>query len=231
VEVGAARPDYLSISAHFRAKGWTVLAIEPNPAYGEHYNRRGFQLLQYACGDHDEDDVDFVVVDSHGTAYAGGDVSYESWSSLAIKDEYRSLKPDLDTSTIKVKLRRLDWILETHAPEVDAIDIVAIDVEGWELEVLRGLDFARYKPSVLIVENLFVTASYRAFMAERGYVLWRRASPNDVYVRRELLGSIELLIARLLGGITTLTGRSRVLLERRLRANRQRRSAHRIGTT
>jgi hypothetical protein len=30
IEVGAAKPDYLSISASFRRSGWHTLAIEPN---------------------------------------------------------------------------------------------------------------------------------------------------------------------------------------------------------
>lgn len=31
VDVGAAGPDYLSISAGFRSCGWKVVAVEPNP--------------------------------------------------------------------------------------------------------------------------------------------------------------------------------------------------------
>ena len=30
VDVGAARPDYLSVSASFRASGWRVIAVDPN---------------------------------------------------------------------------------------------------------------------------------------------------------------------------------------------------------
>ena len=33
VEVGAARPDYLSISESFRKQGWKIIAIEPNPKF------------------------------------------------------------------------------------------------------------------------------------------------------------------------------------------------------
>lgn len=79
-------------------------------------------------------------------------------------------------------MRRLDTILAEHAPDVRRLDIVAVDVEGWELEVLDGLSFDRYQPRVLIVENLFTDAAYRRVMRRRGYALWRRVGPNDVYV-------------------------------------------------
>jgi FkbM family methyltransferase len=39
---------------------------------------------------------------------------------------------------IRVNVHRLDTILAEHAPEPEHIDVVSIDVEGWELEVLRG---------------------------------------------------------------------------------------------
>jgi FkbM family methyltransferase len=183
VEVGAAHPDYLSVSALYRSLGWSVLGVEPNPEFYELHRARGHDVVQYACGDHDEDDVDFSVVDSHGTAYKDGNVSFEAFSSLAIKDAYAKLMdPELSVRTIKVDLRRLDTILREHAPAVDRIDIVVVDVEGWELEVLNGLDFERFRPRVLIVENLFAEAGYRDYMRAKGYALWRHVEPNDVYV-------------------------------------------------
>lgn len=191
LEVGAARPDYLSVSALYRDKGWKIIAIEPNPAYQELHRERGYELLQYACGDHDEDDVEFCVVDSHGANYSNGKVSFESFSSLAIKDNYATLKDDLDITKIKVRLRRLDTILGDHAPEVKEVDIVCVDVEGWELEVLKGLSFDRYKPKVLIIENMFFERGYHRFMTERGYALWKTLEYNEVYVCRELLSSTE----------------------------------------
>jgi len=183
VEVGAAHPDYLSVSASYRELGWNVISVEPNPDFCELHRAQGHEILQYACGDHDEDGVDFSVVDSGGTAYRGGNVSYESFSSLAIKDSYAQLvDSELDIRKIKVDLRRLDTLLEEHASSVSRIDVLAIDVEGWECEVLNGLDFEQFKPRVLIVENMFGEDEYREYMRAKGYELWRNIEPNDIYV-------------------------------------------------
>ncbi len=183
VEVGAAHPVYLSVSASFRELGWSVLAVEPNPEFCALHRARGHEVLQYACSDHDEDAVNFSVVNSHGAAYRGGQVSYESFSSLGIKDSYADLiDSELSLRKIKVNVRRLDTLLHEHAPGVNRIDVVAVDVEGWELEVLDGLNVARFRPRVLIVENLFAEQRYRTYMRRRGYELWRHVEPNDVYV-------------------------------------------------
>jgi len=143
--------------------------------------------LRYACGDRDEDNVDFFVVDSHGAQYANGCVSYESFSSLFIKDSYAALNDNLDIKQIQVNLRRLDTILKTHAPDIDRIDILSIDVEGWELEVLSGLDISRYRPRVMIIENLFNSEEYRSYMKSVGYSLWKCIPPNDIYVRNKFV--------------------------------------------
>ena len=62
VDVGAGRPDFLSISRFYRDVGWRVVAIEPNPMFCARYRAAGFDILEYACGNHDADDVPFTVV-------------------------------------------------------------------------------------------------------------------------------------------------------------------------
>jgi FkbM family methyltransferase len=151
VDVGAANPDYLSVSALYRSLGWKIIAIDPNPVFCEMHRKRGHDVLQYACGDRDEDEVDFCVVDSHGAPYENGQVSYESFSSLAIKESYARIRPQLDVERIKVKLRRLDTILQTHAPEVQRIDIAGRE---WH-ELLDPLhDFGQRAPHGLIDARL-----------------------------------------------------------------------------
>jgi FkbM family methyltransferase len=201
VDVGAARPDYLSMSALYRTLGWRVIAIEPNPFFCQAHRAAGYEVFEYACSDHDEDGVDFAVVDSHGAPYASGSVSFESFSSLEVKPSYRAVhQGELDVRQIKVDVRRLDTILAEHAPDAGQLDIVSVDVEGWELEVLDGLTFERYRPEVLIVENFLNARAYRNVMRKRGYALWRRLAPNDVYVLPSLLSLGERAVARVRAG-------------------------------
>jgi FkbM family methyltransferase len=184
VDVGAGRPDFLSMSALYRSLGWRVIAFEPNPVFCQAHRAAGHEVLEYACANRDENGVVFEVVDSHGTLYEGGAVSFESLSSLAIKDAYRAVHEEPDVERITVNVRRLDTLLAEHATDVRQLDIVSVDVEGWELEVLDGLSFDRYRPCVLIVENLFADAAYWEAMSARGYRLWRHVGPNDVYVKQ-----------------------------------------------
>jgi FkbM family methyltransferase len=183
VDVGAAGPEFLSVSALYLRLGLKVIAVEPNPVFCRAWRAADLKVLGYACADYDADGVDFEVVDSHGTIYAGGPVSFESLSSLRIKDAYRAThdRPP-DVRRISVNVRRLDTLLAEHAPELEQVDVLSVDVEGWELEVLSGFSLERYQPRVLIVENVLVDEGYRQELDERGYWLWRHLWPNDVYV-------------------------------------------------
>jgi len=104
VEVGAARPDYLSISARFRAAGWKVLAIEPNPDFCSAHRAAGYDVLEYTCSDTKSDNVEFFVVDSKGAEYLGGHVSFESFSSLGLKDQFAELYKKVAASTVLRKI-------------------------------------------------------------------------------------------------------------------------------
>jgi len=187
IEVGAALPDYLSVSASFRRLGWKIISVEPNPHFCAAHRREGYEVLQYACGDSDQDDVDFTVVNSHGIEYMGGHVSFESFSSLGIAgkfaDLFETIRSKASVETIPVKMRRLDTILATHEPELASIDILAVDVEGWELAVMRGLARSDLAPRVVILENLFTDPEYHTYMTGRGYRLWQSLSHNEIYVR------------------------------------------------
>jgi FkbM family methyltransferase len=186
IEVGAAGPEHLSIGKSFRELRWRVISIEPNPAFCDAHRKAGNEVLQYACGDHDADGVPFAVVDSGGVDYMGGPVTYESFSSLGIRGEFAQLyeqrKAELHQRSITVSVRRLDTILRDHMPTLRVVEALAVDVEGWELEVMKGFSLESYRPRVVILENLFSDSAYHDHMKGRGYRLVDTLAPNEIYI-------------------------------------------------
>jgi FkbM family methyltransferase len=57
-----------------------------------------------------------------------------------------------EASTETVTTRTLKEILDTHLPRGQFIDLLSIDVEGVDLKVLTGNDWARYRPQAVVVE-------------------------------------------------------------------------------
>ena len=54
----------------------------------------------------------------------------------------------------KIKSDTLDSIIENSKYKDKKIDFVSIDVEGHEIEVIKGFNLKKYKPSIIVIEYL-----------------------------------------------------------------------------
>src|SRR5262249_57455565 len=74
---------------------------------------------------------------------------------------------------IEVPVRTLDDILiEARAPM--RFDLLSVDVEGHELEVLSGFDFARWQPRLVLLEDYVGNVKKHRFLPAAGERLNRR---------------------------------------------------------
>ena len=173
VEVGAGPPVYYSMSKHWRDTGWRCVCIEPNPKFVAQHRAAGNEIYQLACAAENKKDVDFQIV-TEDRQWATENDGLSS-SALAIGETDSN---HARIATIKVEVRRLDDIL--HDLNVSDVDLVSIDVEGWELEVMRGFTM---RPRVIVLENSDHDPKQAEFMKERGYRLDGKVQYNYLYVR------------------------------------------------
>ena len=82
----------------------------------------------------------------------------------------------ISTYTIEVPVATLESILDKNPPPV--IDFFSLDVEGAELEVLKGLNLKRYRPKFILVEvrNFNQVTS---FLQDNGYEYIEPLSHHD----------------------------------------------------
>lgn len=66
-------------------------------------------------------------------------------------DRAKQLLPGAQTGAIKVPVRALSSIIDEHAPG-QRIDLLSLDVEGFEPQALAGLDLSRHAPRYICVE-------------------------------------------------------------------------------
>ncbi len=85
-----------------------------------------------------------------------------------------------------VKQRRLDNILKEL--KIKEVDFVTIDVEGYEIYVLKGIDFKNVNVHCFLIENnkdkdMTINMEIREFMEKQGYVFVGRLTADDIYIK------------------------------------------------
>jgi FkbM family methyltransferase len=170
VEVGANDPEQWSQSFHLEQLGWRGIVVEPQPHLAELLRqRRRAKVYCVACSAPENAGKSMTL------HLAGIHSSFDPMLKVA------GVRPQ---GSVEAPLRTLDEILaETDAPS--PIDFLAIDVEGHEIEVLRGFDFARWRPRLILLEDLVLDMRLHRFMQSRGYKWIRRTDINSWYVPSE----------------------------------------------
>ena len=169
LEAGGGPAEYISISASFRMLGWKIITIEPNPDFCKQYRDLNLDVLEYAACESDKGETTFQV---SGIP--------EGFSAL----EVRYLWTGWEFKTINVTALTLNTILERHHPELTSIDLLILDTEGWELEVLQGLDLDKFNPSVICMENVLLLPSYPLYLESKGYKLDCSYGHDQIYIKK-----------------------------------------------
>jgi FkbM family methyltransferase len=176
VEVGAHDPVYRSQTWLLENKGWKGLLIEPQAKYVKRLRaeRPNSKVFPVACGERREEAV-FHIAENDG---------YSGLSATQPEATY------LDKEMVTV--RTLDDVLEEAG--VNHVDFLSIDVEGHQLEVLRGLDLSFHRPSLVLVEDRFRDGwATHIHMLKQGYRLIDRTDGlNGWYIPKESKHRVSL---------------------------------------
>jgi FkbM family methyltransferase len=136
IELGANDGLKQSNTAFFEKEmGWNGILIEPSLEGYEKckINRKNSICLNYACVSNDYKD-NYVLGDFHNNHLMG--------SVNGVRNNSKNL--------IKVNAITLEKILDEHCNT--EIDFLSLDTEGYELNILKGLNLEKYRPKFMLIE-------------------------------------------------------------------------------
>lgn len=161
LDVAANAPIQNSNTYFFdRCLRWTGVCVEANPGYFERLMRmRGCSLIPSCAAERAGATVDFML-----NAELGGVMGETNKHANQIKEGAMADKP-----VIKMRCVALKSVLSRA--RVRLIDFFSLDVEGHELNVLRGIDWDAVRINVIVVEvTQEKLEAMQQFLEEKGYV-------------------------------------------------------------
>jgi FkbM family methyltransferase len=173
LDIGGNNPIFLSNTYFFEKQGWKGYAFEPQSSLCELWKKeRKTPCFPFAVGEI-ESEISFTQCTDD---YMSGVTGYTDTEGTVIKVKQIVLK---------------DWL---KSNQITKVDFISIDVEGYEMNVLKGIDFSKVDIKCIVIENNrdngYPNQKIRKFIEEQGYVLVARLSIDDVFYKKCYLNEI-----------------------------------------
>jgi FkbM family methyltransferase len=181
VDIGAYHPIRLSNTYRLYCRGWSGINIEPTPgakAIFDEYRPRDINLGIGVCPS------------ERGTAvFYGFEQAELNTFSQEVAEERIAAGSRL-IGTQEVEIRPLNEVLAANLGPGAHIDVMSMDCEGLDDELLRGLDWNRFRPTVLLYEATHTNGDAGripdsvSFLGSLGYSLFAHIGPTIVVHQR-----------------------------------------------
>jgi len=191
VDIGGGHPVYDNVSFAFYLAGWRGIVAEPNPSLAalSRAVRQRDHLHEGLCGARTGEATLYLQREFHGLS-----TTIVEHAETAAKEVGRAAE------AVTLPMTTLATLCETHAPA--SFEFLKVDVEGAEADVLRGADFTRFRPKVIIVEAIKPISlkpawdEWEPLLGRHGYAYVWDDELNRYYVAEEA----RALAARLTEG-------------------------------
>jgi FkbM family methyltransferase len=155
-------------------RNWTGMLVEPiYEKYNQMLSNRKKSICVNACvSDKDGEIITFynVKLMSFVENSRKSIESDEFWMSEGEKCQ------NIVRSSIELKTIKLQTLLDTY--NISKINFFSLDVEGYELQVLKGMDFNKIRPDYILIECTHKDEIF-TFMKETQYDMIEFYNNND----------------------------------------------------
>lgn len=175
VDVGANHPRRYSVTAALYERGWRGINIEPIAAHYQVLSEERPDEVNLCC-----------AVGEHPDEMTFYEAAVSELSTLCPEVAVQLRLSGIQVVEHVVKVMTLAEICNDHLAEGKEFHFLKIDVEGMESAVLRGMDFQRWRPWVLLIEaSCLETPEWEGLLDSVGYEFAVMDGTNRYYVARE----------------------------------------------
>jgi len=177
IDIGAWDPvDGSNTYLFYRAGGHGVL-VEPNPTFCEKLRavRTRDTVVNAGLGATTDTVADYYII--------GGDGQLNTFSKKQVDEGHLNVK-----EVVKMPMRNVNNVLEENFATAPAL--FSVDTEGFDLTILKTLNFDRWRPKVFCVETIvkvhFRNEEIVQFMKSKGYEYAGGHTVNSIFLDANL---------------------------------------------
>lgn len=144
MDVGSLHPKYVSNTHKLYKKGWRGINIDPNPTTQklfEFYRPRDINICAGVAQTQQK-------LTYYEFEYAGLNSFDSKYVDFRVKERGNTVQRQT-----QIDCYPLVTIFEENLPEGTPIDLLDVDVEGFDIEVLKSNNWSKYRPQVILVED------------------------------------------------------------------------------
>jgi FkbM family methyltransferase len=178
VDVGAYHPTRFSNTRQLYRSGWSGINIDAMPKSMSIFKKERPRDINLEIGISEKPQT--------LTYHMFKEQAYNTFSKTLATEYART--GHVQRATVSINTLPLATVLDTHVPPSQKIDLLSIDVEGYDMTVLRSNNWHIYRPRVIAIEDIGFnsedphTSEIFTFLKDKGYRL-EVATPKTLFFR------------------------------------------------
>ena len=191
LDIGANDPVSLNNTYRLYTRGSRGVCVEPNPVMYKKLEakRQGDICINAGIAFDEKREADFYVFPPkyHGlNTFSKAEAEF--WTETG-NEEIGRHKPE---RVIKMQLIPVNDIMNKYfSPHPN---FISVDVEGLDLEIVKSIDFQKYKPEIFCIETLGFIAGNKEikkndiidFFLQHGYFVYADTYINTIFCRKDV---------------------------------------------
>lgn len=188
LDIGAYDPTYSNNTYFFYLEGGHGVCIEPNPDMFRLIQKKRKKDISLNVGISPvaNTSANYYVMTSPFLNTFSKEEADEAVANKELKTKQKIAK------VLRIPLVTINSVMEKYFPQ--GVDILSVDTESYDLDILRSLDFKRFRPKIICVETLRYDANgelqkspdINDYLVGQGYSLYADTRVNSIFVEREL---------------------------------------------
>jgi len=123
--------------------------------YNTKYPKNNFKFLNLACSDRNHTITLYKPIVNNNSP------SWTNQLTSVLLNHTKNHNLNVDVEKIEIEAKTLNTLIEEH--NITSIELLSVDTEGYDYEVLQGLNLKKIKPKKIVFEHKHIDGTNTSF--------------------------------------------------------------------